>query len=77
MSEPCEIYVRQSGGANLLNVYGDASALRQSGERMEPVAFVELSVLPEWITDPDERRAYADSGRVMHLRIPIHSANGF
>ncbi len=77
MSEPCEIYVRHSGEANLLHAYGDASKLRHSGERGEPVAFVELSVLPEWITDPEQRKAYAESGQMIHLRIPIHSASGF
>lgn len=77
MSEPCEIYIRHSGGSNHLHAHGDTTALRQSDAQREPLAFVELSVLPEWITDPEERKVYAESGRMVHLRIPIHAANGF
>jgi hypothetical protein len=72
VSVPCEIYVRHSGGANLLNAYGDVSRLDCSVRSGEPVAFVELSVLPEWITDIDQRIAYMTSGQIIHVRIPIH-----
>ena len=76
MSEPCEIYVRHSGGANLLNAYGDVSRLDRSVKSDEPVAFVELSVLPDWITDIDQRMAYMTAGQIIHVRIPIHAVNG-
>lgn len=77
MSEPCEIYVRHSGDSNLLHAYGDASSLTSPSDEGEPIAFVELTVLPEWITDADKRRSYETSGELIHVRIPIHSANGF
>lgn len=77
MSEPCEIYVRHSGGSNMLLAYGDASSLTSSSDEGEPIAIVELSILPEWITDAEKRRSYEASGELIHVRIPIHSANGF
>lgn len=69
-----EIYVRHSGGKNLLNVYASDDAKKaaaQAHSRGLPTAFVELSVLPEWITDETQRAAYEAGGEVLHLRIPI------
>ena len=72
--ETIEIYVRNSGGRNLLHVHksDDAeTAAAKSGVDGSPSGFLELSVLSEWITDPDLRAAYEKAGEILHLRIPI------
>lgn len=69
-----EIYVRNSGERNLLIVHADDEARAASAKAREadaPTAFLELSVLPEWIPDRLAREAYEKSGEVLHLRIPI------
>ena len=77
-SEPFAIYVRHSGEFNFLHFYGgygtsaEADAARQEGKIL---AFIELSVLPEWITDESYRAAYHRWGRMLHLKIPIHSGD--
>lgn len=75
--DPCEIYVRNSGGSNLLHRYGNSASLATHSAGGEPVAFLELSVLPKWITDADQRKAYEALGDLIHLRIPVHSVSGF
>ena len=76
--EPFDIYVRHSGDKNVLFIHGCPGTQEETvAERLEgkPLAFLELSVLPEWITDERYRAAYKESGRTLHLRIPIHSGD--
>ncbi len=63
---PMEIYVRhQSGPAAMLNFHlSDAQRLKliaalARGEPFELPARLELSVLPEWMTDPEDNPAHA------------------
>ena len=38
-------------------------------------AHFELSILPEWITDPEQRERIEKLGEVIHVRIPIAVVN--
>lgn len=75
------IYVRNSGGRSLLNVYlpagereGFLSGLA-AGEYSSEGAHLELSVLPEWITDDEERARLVAFGSLPYLRIPLSAIN--
>lgn len=70
-SKPMEIYVRhQSGPSALLHFHlNDAQRLQlitalANGESVALPAHLELSVLPQWVTNPDENTA--------HAVIPLH-----
>jgi len=55
-----EIYVRNNAGCNVPVVYADEESRSSSGrarDANEPSAFLELSVLPEWITEQAAREA--------------------
>ena len=65
-SPPMEIYVRhQSGPSAMLNFHlSDAQRLKliaalARGEPFELPARLELSVLPEWMTDPEDNPTHA------------------
>lgn len=69
---PLEIYVRyQSGPSALLSVHLDATHRLQliealaAGRDVEIAASLELSVLPQWVTDPSQDH--------LSVRIPIRS----
>lgn len=69
---PIEIYVRhQSGPSAMLNFHlSDAQRLQliaalARGEPFELPARLELSVLPQWMTDPEDNPAHA----VIPLRV--------
>jgi hypothetical protein len=72
-----EIYVRHSGGRSLLHVHLPAGERESflsglaAGEYSSEGTHLELSVLPEWITDDDERARLVASGSLPHLRIPL------
>lgn len=84
MEDRIEIYVRNSADRTLLNLYVPArlraqllKALKDGGTFSDsgvPMA-LELSPLPEWITDDDERERAGQVGPGSHLRIPITSIN--
>jgi len=76
--ETVDICVRNSAGKTLLNLYANDEAMAAAELAKEsglPQAFLELIVLPEWITDLDQRVAYQNSGELMHIRIPIHGGS--
>ena len=79
MSGEIEIYVRQSGDRNLLTLHiperlreAFIAALRAGsfGGKSSEMQ-VELSVLPEWVTDEDQRDLLLEDGFPIHVRIPI------
>ncbi len=76
-----EIYVRNSGGRSLLNVYLPAGERERflsglaAGEYSSEGTHLELSVLLEWITDDEERARLVASGSLPHLRIPLSAVN--
>lgn len=70
-AKPMEIYVRhQSGPSSFLTFHLNEEqrlkliAALASGEPMELAAQLELSVLPQWVTNPKEDSA--------HAVIPLH-----
>lgn len=76
--ETVDFCVRNSAGKTLLNLYANDEAMAAAELAKEsglPQAFLELIVLPEWITDLDQRVAYQNSGELMHIRIPIHGGS--
>ena len=80
--EGVEIYVRVSGGA-MINFYMTDDVREKfrkalmSGEvscREFPIN-LELSVLPEWVTDEKQRRKLEKAHEIVHVRIPITHIN--
>jgi len=78
-----ELYVRYSGGAALLMLHAP-EALRstvlaaiKNGELDSSQASIhlELSILPEWITDPTMQKQVSDLYEQIHIRVPISSFN--
>jgi hypothetical protein len=75
------IYVRYSGGRNLLHVHLPAGERENflsglaAGEYSSEGTHLELSVLPEWITDDEERAGLVAAGSLPHLRIPLSAIN--
>jgi hypothetical protein len=76
MTSKLEMYVRATHDGTLLTTYasseikGSLEKLTQ-GEVYAGGATLELSVLPEWITDAEERRRFVESGLSLHVRIPL------
>lgn len=78
MEEGIEIYVRHSSGKAMLTIYVPDSQ-RESLMRglaggqvaFEVPAHLEMSSLPQWITDDELRAKLANE--TVHLRIPIGS----
>lgn len=74
-----EVYVRHNSGRSLL-MFHIPTRIRESflkginnGEfsSTDCQTYLELSVLPEWITDVDVRELLQSRGEVIHLRIPL------
>lgn len=85
MNGPVEIYVRRSGDRTLLNFHFtdeddviDLIARSRVGNLPgdpAPFAHVELSVAPEWCSDPEQRKVIEALEVPLHLRIPITQIN--
>jgi len=76
--ETVDICVRNSAGRTQLNLYAsdEAKAAAMLAKKSGlPQAYLELIVLPEWVTNLDQRVAYQNSGELMHIRIPIHGGS--
>lgn len=73
-----EMYVRHSAGLALFHVHLPAAFASTFIERLrgdqvtsdDAVVHLELSVLPEWVTDSDQRAQLTKIGPV-HVRVPI------
>lgn len=81
MEEEIDVYVRHSSSGTFLNIHVPSSrkdqfaaALKQGHLQGGGVA-VELSVLPEWITDEEVRDKVSALNEFIHLRIPVTSFN--
>jgi hypothetical protein len=80
MSSGIEIYVRPSGDRVLLNIYVPKSVRKQFLEGLRSGSFgdgdarinMELSVLPQWITESEDRVA---NQLPTHIRVPISAIN--
>ena len=81
MTKKIEIYLRHSSGRSLLMFHVPASNRNNFLEGLkrgevsgnELGINLELSVLPEWITDPTERENFIRSGSNIHIRISLAS----
>lgn len=79
MDKNIEIYVRQSASRNFLTVHASPeirdtllNGLREgSFECGGSPTHLELSILPEWITDEDQRCHVKGDLDPIHVRIPI------
>jgi hypothetical protein len=80
MSSGIEIYVRPSGDRVLLNIYVPKSVRSQFLEGLRSGSFgdddvrinMELSVLPQWLTESDDGVA---NQLPAHIRVPISAIN--
>jgi hypothetical protein len=83
MEDGIEIYVRKSADRTLLNLHVPAHLKEQFIAALESGSFsdscipmaLELSPLPDWITDQDLRGAATLAGTGVHLRIPLTAIN--
>lgn len=83
MENQIEIYVRQSAGRTLFNLYVPEQMQKKFIEALRMGSFeaestpthLELSVLPEWVTDQDQRKELSSLGEPLHLRVPITCIN--
>ena len=83
MNTQIEIYVRPSVGRVLLNIYLGADVRdrfvdgigRGEFECRDAPTHLELSVLPEWVTDPELRVKIAALDSPIHVRIPLTHIN--
>lgn len=83
MSKAVEIYIRNSGSRTLLNFHIPSdlkeafiSALRDGSFSEAGVDIaLEVSMLPQWITDADQRSEAQECDHVVHARIPLSSIN--
>lgn len=74
-----QVYVRHSSGRALLMFHVpkriEESFLQGINDGKFSLAdtqpYLELSVLPEWVTDADVRAKVQSIGEVIHLRIPL------
>ena len=81
MSDEIEIYVRNSGGKTLLNLYVPKALRERFIKGLEEghlevgdiPTHLELMPLPEWITDEETRDRV--KGESLHVRLPIHAMN--
>jgi hypothetical protein len=78
MRRQVEIYVRDSDQSAAMHFHYTGTsrdeflcALQTGKLKLSSFKIdLELSVLPEWVTDPEQRAAVATSGPI-HIRIPI------
>jgi len=84
MDDGLEIYVRPSGDDTFLNIHASGKAKKQllsglksgSCDGREMPIHVELSVLPEWLTEgQDQAREFLQRIGPIHVRIPISAIN--
>lgn len=83
MTEGIEIYIRDNGDQTLLNFYVPErlreefiTALRNGSYwgAQVPIA-LELSTLPKWITDEEQRTQAERQHESVHVRIPVTAIN--
>lgn len=82
-SNRIEIYVRPSGDRVMLNFHVPEAlkealiaGIRDGSFSTDAARMnVELSLLPQWITDGDDRKAYEKQFSSVHVRIPIDTVN--
>ena len=79
MGKEIEIYVCSSGERTFLNFYVSDDLRDQFfnelakgsiSSAMHPIN-LEFSVLPQWITDEEQRGVFESTGNVLHCRVPI------
>jgi len=83
MQKEIEIYIRHSSAGTFLNFHIPSQLKKkfisaiQKGSLSEGDALmaVELSVLPEWITDKEVQEKLSSMNESIHLRIPVTSLN--
>ncbi|MDO9170125.1 MAG: hypothetical protein Q7U18_13695 [Methylobacter sp.] len=83
MKNKIEIYLRHSIGKVMLNLYVPKETKKRfltglkngALELPEDSANFELSILPEWITDPEQRERIKNIGETIHVCIPIAAIN--
>lgn len=83
MIKKIELYIRHSIGKAMLNLYIPkemkekflTGVKNNTLELPEDSAHFELSILPEWIPDPEQREAIEKLDQVIHIRIPIAAIN--
>jgi hypothetical protein len=83
MSNEIEIYVRPSGDKMLLNFHIPEAArdkfiagLREGhSDGKDTIMHLELSVLPNWLTDADERTQCFANSTSLHVRVPVAAIN--
>ena len=83
MPKAVEIYIRNSSSGTLLNFYIPSdlkeefiAALRDGSFSKTGVDIaLEVSILPHWITDADQRSEVQERGDVVHARIPLSLIN--
>lgn len=84
MKNRIEIYIRQSGGSGTLLNFHIPNNLREKFiEGLKNGAFeceagsanIEISVLPEWITDPEQRGQLLHNDNPIHMRTCINTIN--
>ena len=79
MKKRLEVYLRPSAKRVLLTFHMPESrknsfitALERGEVAIDDLKMnFELSILPEWITDPVERVKYERSGCLAHIRVPL------
>jgi hypothetical protein len=79
MKKQLEVYLRPSAKRALLMFHMPEStknafftALERGEVAIDDLKMnFELSILPEWITDPVERVRYERSGCLAHIRVPL------
>jgi len=85
MSHKVEIYVRQSAGRNYLNFHVSnilreklLASLKNGAVDSDGVDInLELSILPEWITDEEQRARFENQRESMHIRVPVSAINTY
>jgi hypothetical protein len=79
MTKKLEIYLRHSSRRTLLMFHVPDSEQKNFVESLQRGDFssttveinLELSVRPEWISDPEAREAVKRSGTDIHIRVPL------
>lgn len=78
-----EVYVRHNSSGAMLNILADdlmrerivnsLSAGKVDGTDIS--INLELSVLPEWVTDPETRKRVGQIPGTIHIRVPLAAIN--
>ncbi len=79
MAKKLEIYVRNSTERSLLMLHIPARSRNNFLDSLKRGEFaeddlemnLELTIRPEWISDPIEREKFVFSGNSIHIRIPL------